>query len=356
MTIYFYKKLKRNYVLSVFLICCIFLGYFPAFAGPNNNAGCALDLNFQTREYDEKISSKDIDSSLTAEKGTEVWIAILAQNAKNLDTYQVEIEYDTKRAQFIQGVEDNSFGGIKNFLKKNGGTTVGFKAQEIKPGTVNIANALSGQDMDQAPEGSGIIALVQFKILDNLPNNLLKLSNVKFLNSKELEDNVHHLMNAVFNPNENSPPTITDISDLSIDEDTQTSSILFSIDDIDGDDLTIKTFSSNSKLIPNTSDHIILSGSGKNRTLQIIPLGNQSGSVSITVEVSDGKVTAENSFDLTVNPINDPPVISHIKYQDTNKNTKTDPISFTINDVDNPIEELKVSASSSNNSLIPNEN
>ncbi|KPA13630.1 hypothetical protein MHK_006163, partial [Candidatus Magnetomorum sp. HK-1] len=306
--------------------------------------------------YDEKISSKDIDSSLTAEKGTEVWIAIVAQNAKNLDTYQVEIEYDTKRAQFIQGVEDNSFGGIKNFLKKNGGTTVGFKAQEIDSGTVNIANALSGQDMDQAPEGSGIIALVQFKILNNFPDNFLKLINVNFLNSKELEDNVHHLMNAVFNPNENSPPTITDISDLSIDEDTQTSSILFSIDDIDGNDLTIKTFSSNSKLVPNTPENIILSGSGKNRKLQIIPLGNQSGSASITVEVSDGKATAEGSFDLTVNPINDPPAISYIKHQDTNKNTKTDPISFSINDVDHPIEELKLSASSSNSRLVPNEN
>ncbi|KPA16557.1 conserved hypothetical protein, secreted [Candidatus Magnetomorum sp. HK-1] len=162
-------------------------------------SGVALDMDFNTRNYDDTISDKDIDSSISASLNDEIWIAVVAQGTKNIDTLQVEVQYDTSKLEFLNGAEDNTFGGIRNHLKKNNGETVGFKAIESSTGIVNIANALAGSDESIAPEGTGIIALLNFKVLSQDAENKLTLQNVVFIDSKGASTKINQLMDGCIN-------------------------------------------------------------------------------------------------------------------------------------------------------------
>lgn len=63
-------------------------------------------------------------------------------------------------------------------------------------------------------------------------------------------------------------------------------------------------------------------------------MGDSNGTPTITLTATDGSLTATDTFDLTVNPINDAPVISNITNQSTNEDTTSSAIAFTITDVD----------------------
>ena len=186
-------------VKTLLVISLIFLmGISPAWAGPNSSAGCAPDLDYETRAYDPEISEKDIEARTQASIGDEIWVAVVAQNVTNLDTYQAEVTFDPDNIAYLEGYEDNSFSGITNLLKNNAGTTIGFQAVENTPGTVNIANTLIGSDTDQAPEGTGIIALLKFRVIGGSSDVPLTLSNVKYMDSE----------------GSNEPLVIDDISEL----------------------------------------------------------------------------------------------------------------------------------------------
>src|SRR5438552_14160765 len=64
--------------------------------------------------------------------------------------------------------------------------------------------------------------------------------------------------------------------------------------------LTLSGASSNPTLVPVAN--IVFGGSGANRTVTVTPALNQTGTATITVTVSDGSLTASQSFALTVNP------------------------------------------------------
>ncbi len=190
---------RTTTMFSIFILLFL-IGTSPVWAGPNSSAGCALDTDYKTRDYNPEITPEDIDSTAAAKASDEILIAVIAQNVANLDTYQAEISFDAKRMAFIEGYEDNSFGGITNLLKKNGGATIGFQAVEKNAGTVNIANSLAGKNTDEAPEGSGIIALLKFKVLDGHSNNHITLSNVNYLDSANTNDSITNLADGVINP------------------------------------------------------------------------------------------------------------------------------------------------------------
>lgn len=106
----------------------------------------------------------------------------------------------------------------------------------------------------------------------------------------------------------NSPPTISDIPDLTLDEDTASGVIPFEI----GDDQTAVTSlvlgraSSNTNLLPVAG--IVLSGSGSNREVAVTPVADKFGTATVTITVDDGSSVTSENFVLTVNPIDDPPV------------------------------------------------
>ncbi len=98
----------------------------------------------------------------------------------------------------------------------------------------------------------------------------------------------------------NDQPTISDITDSSIDANANTGALGFVIGDIDGlTGVTVSGASSNTTLVPATN--IVLGGSGANRTVTVTPAANQSGTATITVTVTDaGGLTASDTFALTV--------------------------------------------------------
>ena len=107
----------------------------------------------------------------------------------------------------------------------------------------------------------------------------------------------------------NQAPTISNITNQNINEDANTGALAFTIGDVEtaAGSLTLSKTSSNTALVP--VSNIVFGGSGANRTVTITPLANQSGSATITITVSDGTLTASDSFVLTVAAVNDAPVI-----------------------------------------------
>jgi len=107
----------------------------------------------------------------------------------------------------------------------------------------------------------------------------------------------------------NSPPTIEPIDDLAINE-NGTGEVVILIDDAElySSKLEVSADSSNPALVP--VDGIDISSFGPKRTLTITPSANAHGEAVITITVSDGVDQASAVFTLTVNEMNDPPILS----------------------------------------------
>jgi len=181
------------YILCIFCIAGLVelaLLFNPAFAGPNSEAGCAVDMGIYTHNYSDEITKNHIEPSIAAESGQTVFAMIVAQNVNDLDTYKIEALFDPTRLKFIQGFEENRFEGINNILKKFYGATLGFQAVRQRPGKVIIANTLVDNNRNEAPEGSGVLAILEFETLDANPDNFIWLDSVHFVDSDGNNDAV----------------------------------------------------------------------------------------------------------------------------------------------------------------------
>jgi len=101
-----------------------------------------------------------------------------------------------------------------------------------------------------------------------------------------------------------TPPTISTITNQTINEDAATGALSFTVGDMvtPAGNLTLSAASSNSALLP--VSNIVFGGSGANRTVTITPALNQTGTSTVTTTVTDAVgLTATTSFTLTVNPI-----------------------------------------------------
>lgn len=98
----------------------------------------------------------------------------------------------------------------------------------------------------------------------------------------------------------NIPPTISSIADQTINRNTSTGSLNFTVGDAETlpSALTVTGSSSNTGLVPNAN--IVFGGSGANRTVTVTPLNNQSGSATITVNVNDGIISTNTTFTVNV--------------------------------------------------------
>src|SRR5213075_2006355 len=131
----------------------------------------------------------------------------------------------------------------------------------------------------------------------------------------------------------NDLPTITDIVNQTVDEDTATAALAFTIGDVEtaATALSVTTSSSNLTLVP--AANMVVGGAGASRTVTVTPAANQSGTATITVTVKDADGgTASDSFLLTVNAVNDLPTITDIVNQTVNEDTATAALAFTIGD------------------------
>ena len=120
----------------------------------------------------------------------------------------------------------------------------------------------------------------------------------------------------------NQAPTISEIANQTTAEDTATAAISFTVGDrlTPAASLVVSGTSSNTTLVPN--QNIVLAGTGADRTVRITPALNQFGTSTVTLTVQDGDgLTATESFQLTVQAVNDAPVNTVPASQAMNENT-----------------------------------
>ncbi len=177
---------------------------------------------------------------------------------------------------------------------------------------------------------------------------------------QEVQETFQVLIKAV-----NDPPILSDLADLSGDEDEALEPLDFKYSPGGGDDeakqeVTIKAASANQALIPDKNLHIRFAadapGSG---VLQIAPNPNENGSAKITLTISDGSLTVNKSFTVSVAAQNDPPLLSPISDQTTNEDQPISAIAFTADEgggSDEDSQILVLTAESSNTELVPSEN
>jgi hypothetical protein len=112
--------------------------------------------------------------------------------------------------------------------------------------------------------------------------------------------------------------SIVEIADQEIDEDSSIS-LDFYINDVDTgdigtafglDDLWLSIYSNDTKLVPPESISFTRDNATGKVALTLTPIEDESGTTTITAMVTDGITYKTDSFLLTVNEVNDPPIAS----------------------------------------------
>jgi parallel beta-helix repeat protein len=166
---------------------------------PLPSVGMALDLDISSHSYENSISETDIETSINLETNKMFLVGVIIQGAKNTDTVQIEINYDADRLEFIEGDETMPEQGITNFMNQNGCESIGFNITERWPGKINVSAATIYSESEQAPVGSGILAILQFKTMDEEYNNNIYLSDGYLIDCNDNEIPLITTSNATIN-------------------------------------------------------------------------------------------------------------------------------------------------------------
>jgi len=141
-------------------------------------------------------------------------------------------------------------------------------------------------------------------ILDNVPTvgTTFQTTGTKVI--KCIVSDMHggvRTLTANFSVVNNQPPTISSITDKTMDEDTVLSNVPFVVDDPTSDpsSLTVTATSDNPSLFPAGSITLSSAGGG-NRRISLAPGPNRHGVATITVQVSDGVLKGTEQFKVTV--------------------------------------------------------
>jgi hypothetical protein len=156
----------------------------------------------------------------------------------------------------------------------------------------------------------------------------------------------------------NRPPTLNAPDDITVAEDaglqTVTLTGISSGASNEVQTLTVTVSSSNPGLIPDPEVNYLSPNS--TGIVTFTPVPNGSGSATISVSVSDGQDSnnlVTQTFNVTVDPVNDVPTISNIPDQFIDLGASTPPVAFSVGDLETPASTLTVTALSSNPALAP---
>ncbi|NNM29855.1 MAG: type VI secretion system tube protein Hcp, partial [Akkermansiaceae bacterium] len=153
----------------------------------------------------------------------------------------------------------------------------------------------------------------------------------------------------------NTAPTITAVPDQTTTEDGPAVTVNFTISDAEtpAGALILGRSSAVPSLVPN--ENIVFGGSGTSRSATITPAPDQFGSTDIILTVSDGSMSVSTSFTLDVIAGNDPPSIGSVGTQVTGQGVPLD-VAVPLDDVDDDPAGLVLTATSSNQALLPDPN
>ncbi len=150
----------------------------------------------------------------------------------------------------------------------------------------------------------------------------------------------------------NDAPVVSlTIASIATDEDNTTTAIINLVDvDTPFNQLLLSATSANPALIPD-ANILQLSPTASTITVRFEPVSNANGVAPITISASDGEFIRSTIITVTVNPVNDAPTINTIADRMLAFNGATT-LNFLIDDIDNVVTGLTVTATSNNQSLI----
>ena len=153
----------------------------------------------------------------------------------------------------------------------------------------------------------------------------------------------------------NTPPTITPIANQTTTVGTATTPAAFTVTDTETPEaaLIVTATSSNQAVVPNGA--IVLGGAGANRTISVTPIAAGNATITVTVQDANGS-TASTTFSVTANavPVNTPPTLSALTNQSSNVGTPSVAQAITVGDAQSPADQLTVTATSDNQTVVPN--
>jgi hypothetical protein len=166
-------------VKSSLFICFTFINIIRA--GQNSSALLKPDLNTnsfgnQNQTYSTPIPANEL-----------VKIDIYVESASNLDTYEFNMIFNPLELEFVEAHQNQPITTEKNFLIKNTGTTIGWTTYLKSDGLLNIANTLVGNNLEDTPNGEGLLAHVVFRALTITSGKIL-FDNIKFLDNTGILD------------------------------------------------------------------------------------------------------------------------------------------------------------------------
>ncbi|MBN2891588.1 MAG: hypothetical protein JXL97_06965, partial [Bacteroidales bacterium] len=200
-----------------------------------------------------------------------------------------------------------------------------------KSGPINTDISFSAADFEDKYADGGGNPINNIKIISLPSNGTLKLSGTPISANDDIT--YANLSNITFTPNTdwmgetsfewnayngtyyadndalvhmsvNTEPTISDIPDQNLCVNTSSGPIAFTVDDAAGEtdpaDIILTATSSNLAVVPVSG--IVFGGSGQNRTVNVTPTINKSGSAKVTVFASDGYSTVTSDFWVIVGP------------------------------------------------------
>lgn len=158
----------------------------------------------------------------------------------------------------------------------------------------------------------------------------------------------------------NRPPTLADIADVTMDENVK--EFLVELDGItsgaefERQPITITAFSGDPKLL--VDPRVVYSSPNSTATLLLTPVPYAFGQCEVTVSVSDGQATngiLTKAFQVNIRPVNQAPTLNHLPDLAIVENAGEQVIALTgvSSGATNEIQELTITASSSNPALIP---
>ncbi len=174
-----------------------------------------------------------------------------------------------------------------------------------------IISAAPNERLFNVAVGGTVTFSVTRSVLNSPPpmiGSTLRLNAAVFTRPQENESRIgNNQADATVTIQNNTAPTISDVANQTIDEDGATGALAFTVGDAETapGSLGVSAVSNNQALIPN--GNLVLGGSGANRTITATPVQDGNGTATITVTVSDGSATSNDTFTVTVDPINDAP-------------------------------------------------
>ena len=247
-----------------------------------NDANRALEITPMADQYGDAIITVTVSDSVSSVNRHFTLTVIGVNDVPTVTGKTVEIN------------EDTNISGVLDAYDKDGDSLTYSIVQNPTSGSVTLDNASTGAFTYQsAPNTTGLYSFT-FKVNDGTADSG-NVATVTILIGKD-----------------NDRPLISAIADQTIDEDSSTSNLSFTISDQETTEsnLELSVFSSNTTLVP--TENIVLAITEGVHSVTATPVANKFGTAVITIKVSDGLLDAESTFTLTVNSVNDTPEIRGI--------------------------------------------